>query len=95
MMSGSPDQIPQKYSERSPINFVKNIRGGLLIVQGARDPNVTPMNLKEVEKRLKEVGIHYQRLVFEDEGHGILKPKNRQILYRAILSFFNEALVAA
>lgn len=93
MMGGSPRQIPEKYRERSPANFVKNIEGRLLVVQGARDPNVTPSNVEEVEKRLKEAGIRYDKLVFEDEGHGILKPKNRRTLYRAILSFFDESLV--
>lgn len=93
MMGGSPSQVPGKYRERSPINFVENIEGRLLIVQGARDPNVTPSNVEEVQKRLNEAGIRYDKLVFEDEGHGILKPKNRRILYGAILSFFDAALV--
>jgi len=92
MMGGSPHQVPERYRERSPANFVKNIRGRLLIVQGARDPNVTPSNVEEVEKRLKEAEIRYDKLVFEDEGHGILKPKNRRTLYGAILSFFDTAL---
>ena len=34
MMGGSPEQMPQRYHERSPIHFVQQIRGKLLIVQG-------------------------------------------------------------
>ncbi len=92
MMGGSPDNIPEKYHERSPINFVENIKGNLLIVQGARDPNVTPANVEQVERKLKEAKIQYEKLVFEDEGHGILKPRNQRILYQALLRFFGVAL---
>jgi dipeptidyl aminopeptidase/acylaminoacyl peptidase len=92
MIGGTPDELPDKYFERSPINFVGNIRGKLLIIQGARDPNVTPKNLHEVETRLKENGILYETLVFEDEGHGIIKPANQVILYSKLADFFDRSL---
>ncbi len=92
MMGGSPDEIPEKYYERSPINFIQNIKGKLLIVQGLQDPNVTPENVKVVEKKLKEYGIPYEKLVFEDEGHGIFKPKNQKILYKKLAEFFDSSL---
>jgi len=63
-----------------------------LIVQGAKDPNVTPKNVEEVIKRLDKAGIKYDLLVFEDEGHGILKLKNQKVLYRKMVAFFKEAL---
>jgi dipeptidyl aminopeptidase/acylaminoacyl peptidase len=92
MIGGTPDEIPEKYSERSPIHFVKDIRGKLLIVQGARDPNVTPENVREVETRLREYDIPYEKLVFEDEGHGIIKPANQAKLYPLLADFFDRAL---
>ncbi len=92
MLGGSPYEIPEKYFERSPINFLENIKGKLLIVQGLQDPNVTPQNLRVVEERLEKHGIPFEKLEFEDEGHGILKPKNQRILYRRIADFFVVAL---
>ncbi|HID84584.1 MAG TPA: S9 family peptidase, partial [Anaerolineales bacterium] len=92
MMGGSPDEVPEKYRERSPIHFVQNIRGALLIVQGAQDPNVTPENVRAVRQRLEAHGIPYELLVFEDEGHGILKPENQRRLYPALADFFARAL---
>lgn len=92
MMGGRPDEIPAKYRERSPIHFVQHIRGALLIVQGAQDPNVTPENVRAVRQRLEAHGIPYELLVFEDEGHGILKPKNQRRLYPALADFFARAL---
>jgi len=37
-------------------------------------------------------GKPYDFLTFEDEGHGIHKPKNRRLLYRRLADCFSEAL---
>lgn len=92
MMGGSPSDIPEKYAERSPIHFVSGISAALLIVQGGRDPNVTPENVRVVRQALDRAGIAYEVLRFEDEGHGILKPENEKRLYLALLEFFRRAL---
>ena len=63
-----------------------------MIVQGARDPNVTPKNAEEMRNRLHKNGIKYDILIFEDEGHGILKVKNQKLLFEKIADFFEEAL---
>ncbi len=91
MIGGRPDEIPDKYYQRSPINFVQDIRGKLLIVQGALDPNVSPENVRQVRQRLEEHRIPYRLLVFEDEGHGIGKPANQEQLYPRLADFFEQA----
>jgi dipeptidyl aminopeptidase/acylaminoacyl peptidase len=88
MLGGRPDQVPQRYYERSPVNFVQNIKGRLLIVQGLQDPNVTPQNVKEVTAALLKHGIEYQLLAFEDEGHGISKTYNQKTLCLQLAQFF-------
>lgn len=94
MIGGTPDQAPERYRERSPINFVAGIGGRLLIVQGAQDPNVTPANVREVIARLEAHSIPYELLVFEDEGHGVIKPANQERLYTCLTTFFAAALQA-
>ena len=94
MMGGSPDQVPERYHDRSPINFVPEIKGRLLIVQGLQDPNVTPENVRTVTKALDKAGQPYEILAFEDEGHGISKPKNQKVLYLRLQQFFEEAFSA-
>jgi dipeptidyl aminopeptidase/acylaminoacyl peptidase len=91
MMGGSPDNVPDIYRERSPIEFIRNIRGELLIVQGLKDPNVTPDNVHAVSEVLHREEIPYELLTFEDEGHGIARPENLQILYPRIADFFQRA----
>jgi acetyl esterase/lipase len=92
MLGGTPEEVPERYRERSPIHAVQNIRGRLLIVQGALDPNVTPQNVREVEARLEQYAIPYDLLVFEDEGHGIYRPANQKVLYARLVEFFDSAL---
>lgn len=92
MMGGSPSEVPARYAERSPITFVARIRGRLLIIQGARDPNVTPENVRQVVLRLDAAGIPYELLQFDDEGHGIHRPANQAVLFRRLAEFFEQAL---
>jgi dipeptidyl aminopeptidase/acylaminoacyl peptidase len=91
MMGGSPAQVPERYYERSPINFVPEIKGRLLIIQGLQDPNVTPENVRTVIEALDKAGVPYDLLAFEDEGHGISKPKNQKTLYLRLGDFFERA----
>jgi dipeptidyl aminopeptidase/acylaminoacyl peptidase len=91
MLGGRPDQVPVRYHNSSPINFVQDIRGKLLIVQGALDPNVSPENVRQVRERLETYKIPYRLIVFEDEGHGIGKPANQEELYPRLANFFEQA----
>jgi dipeptidyl aminopeptidase/acylaminoacyl peptidase len=92
MMGGTPEQVPQRYHERSPINHLHEIRGKLLIVQGMQDPNVTPTNVSVVRAALDKLGVQYDVLAFEDEGHGILRTENRRVLYPRIAEFVKGAM---
>jgi dipeptidyl aminopeptidase/acylaminoacyl peptidase len=91
MMGGTPAAVPERSYERSPVNFVQNIKGRLLIVQGMQDPNVHPDNVKEVREKLDTAGVEYGVLAFDDEGHGISKPKNQKTLYIELAQFFGSA----
>jgi dipeptidyl aminopeptidase/acylaminoacyl peptidase len=91
IFGGSPDQVPEKYFNASPINFVQNIVGRLLIIQGMQDATVSPENVRLATVALQKAGIQYETLVFEDEGHGIVKPKNQRILYLELAKFFENS----
>ena len=63
-----------------------------MIVQGAQDPNVTPANVQEVVRQLEAHNVPYELLVFEDEGHGIKRPRNQATLFKRLGEFFDSAL---
>jgi len=91
MMGGSPSEVPQKYFDASPINFIHQIKGKLMIVQGMNDSVVSPINMQVVTEALDKAGIHYELVTFNDEGHGIYRPTNLRQLYPAMLEFFRRA----
>ena len=91
MMGGSPNERLERYRERSPVNYIQNIKGRLLIVQGQNDPNVTPENVKVVKSLLEKWRVDFEILEFEDEGHGISKPRNQETLFLKMMEFFEKA----
>ena len=95
MMGGKPAEQAQRYFDRSPVNHIRNIRGKLLIVHGLRDPNVSPRNTEIACAALKQAGIPFELLTFDDEGHGIWRTANRCILFERLLRLFGEAFDAA
>ncbi len=92
MMGGTPEEVPERYREGSPINYVQNIQAKVLIVQGMRDPNVTPENVRVVEEKLKSHDIYYEKLAFDNEGHGIVRKENKYSKILRIAEFFQTTL---
>jgi dipeptidyl aminopeptidase/acylaminoacyl peptidase len=95
MMGGKPAEQAERYFERSPIHHFSNIRGRLLIVHGLRDPNVSPRNTEMACEELSRLGIPFDLLTFDDEGHGIWRTANRRVLLERLLRLFGEAFDAA
>ena len=95
MMGGKPAEQAQRYFDRSPVNHIRNIRGKLLIVHGLRDPNVSPRNTEIACAALKQAGIPFELLTFDDEGHGVWRAANRRMLFERLLRLFGDAFDAA
>lgn len=95
MMGGKPAEKAQRYFDRSPLNHIRNIRGKLLIVHGLRDPNVSPRNTEIACAALKQAGIPFELLTFDDEGHGVWRTANRRMLFERLLRLFGDAFDAA
>ncbi|MFN8424436.1 MAG: prolyl oligopeptidase family serine peptidase [Anaerolineae bacterium] len=78
--------------ERSPKTHLDGIACPLLVIQGANDPRVVAAESEDVVARLKADGKDVRFLLFEDEGHDVLKYGNRVRCYEAIAGFFAETL---
>lgn len=63
--------------ERSPLNYVENIRVPMLIVQGANDPRVVQAESDQMVQALRDNGNEVYYLVYENEGHGFAIEANR------------------
>jgi dipeptidyl aminopeptidase/acylaminoacyl peptidase len=94
LILGDPEQDRDFIVERSPKTYIGNIECPLLVIQGQNDPRVVEQESRDVVDELRRRGKDVEYLVFEDEGHDVLKLKNRVRCYDAITTFFSERLNA-
>jgi pimeloyl-ACP methyl ester carboxylesterase len=80
--------------ERSPRTHIANLSCPLLVVQGQNDPRLVEQESRDLVEGLRERGRDVDYLLFDDEGHDVLKLKNRVRCYDAIVAFFTEHLGA-
>ena len=57
--------------------------------QAANAPRVLQVESDEIVEAAKANGVPVEYIVFEDEGHGFAKKKNRIAGYRAIREFLD------
>jgi dipeptidyl aminopeptidase/acylaminoacyl peptidase len=78
--------------ERSPINYVDNIKCPIFIIQGKNDPRVTQSESDQIVERLRSQNKEVEYLVLEDEGHGFSKVSNQIMVWEKICSYLNKHL---
>lgn len=73
---GDPNKDSELWDERSPVNYVENIKNPLLLVHGVNDPRCDVSESRNVVERLKKLGKKegkdgdFEYVEFQDEGHG-------------------------
>ncbi len=78
--------------ERSPKTYLENLACPMLVIQGRNDPRVVAQESEQLVADLKDKGKDMQLILFEDEGHDVLKYANRAKCYTAIADFFARYL---
>ena len=89
---GDPEKDADFIVERSPKTHIEDISCPLLVIQGQNDPRVVERESRDVVEQLRSLGRDVDYLVFEDEGHDVLKLGNRVRCYDTIVGFFSEHL---
>ncbi|WP_298326812.1 S9 family peptidase [Haloactinopolyspora sp.] len=89
---GNPDTEADMLWERSPLSKADQIRIPVLVAQGKNDPRVKVAEAEQIVNALKDKGLDHEYLLFEDEGHGLAKPENRERFYAAAEAFLAEHL---
>ena len=64
----------------------------LLVIQGKNDSRIIERESRDVVEQLQAAGKQADYLVFEDEGHDVLKYANRVTCYTTIAGFFKTYL---
>ena len=78
----------------APINHVDKIQAPLMVIHGANDPRVPLGEAEQLVAALRWPDVPVELLVFDDEGHGVIRLKNKQIAYTAIIDFLAKHLPA-
>ena len=89
---GHPEKDKDFLIERSPSTHLGNITAPLLVIQGKNDPRVVEQESRDVVEMLKAKGKEVEYLMFENEGHDVLKFENRVTCYETITEFFKKTL---
>jgi pimeloyl-ACP methyl ester carboxylesterase len=89
---GDPETDADFLRERSPRTYVDAIACPLLVIQGRNDPRVVEAESHDLVEELRGAGKEVEYLVFEDEGHDVLKLGNRVRCYETITRFLRDRL---
>ena len=68
LFGGSPQAVPERYLERSPITYAEQVRAPILAIGGQSDPRTPASQIERYEARLRELGKSIEVVWFE-EGH--------------------------
>ena len=89
---GDPVKDREFLKEISPVHRANRIKAPLLVVHGVNDPRVPKSETDQIVEALKRQGVAVKYILFDDEGHGIVKLKNRLTAYGVIIEFLDDHL---
>lgn len=87
---GSLEKDREFLESISPLGKAKNIKAPLMIIHGRNDPRVPVSEAEQMYKAIIDNGGISELHIYEDEGHGIAKQKNRYDLYPKIVKFLDK-----
>jgi dipeptidyl aminopeptidase/acylaminoacyl peptidase len=76
LFGGSPDEVPDRYADSSPITYVETVRAPLLVLAGENDPRCPIRQIDNYLARLTERAVPHEVYRF-DAGHGSMVDDER------------------
>src|SRR5271163_420570 len=76
-----------RYEDRSPINFVDQIKAPLYLLAGGNDPRCPKEEAQQVVDAIKKRKGVVEYKVYEKEGHGFAKVENQIDAYKRVEDF--------
>ena len=84
---GDPVKNKALFEDRSPINFIGNIKAPLLLLAGANDPRCPHSEAQQVADAIKKRGGVVEYKMYENEGHGFARVENQIDAYKRVSDF--------
>lgn len=92
---GDPVKNKALYEDRSPINFVDQIKAPLLLLAGGHDPRCPHEETQQVVDAIKKRGGTVEAKVYENEGHGFARVENQIDAFKRVGDFLLAHVVPA
>ncbi len=70
LAGGTPEQVPDVYRDRSPINRARDISSPLYVLQGDEDMIVPKAQAEAIVDAVRANGVRCDYSLFAGEGHG-------------------------
>lgn len=86
LFGGSPDEVPGRYRESSPITYVDDVKAPVLVLAGENDPRCPIRQIDNYLARLTELAKPHEVYRY-DAGHGSLVVEERIRQIAAEISF--------
>ena len=83
------------YEDRSPINFIDQIKAPLLLLAGGHDPRCPKSETQQVVDAIKKRGGTVEYKIYENEGHGFARVENQIDAYQRVADFLLAHVVPA
>jgi len=84
---GDPVKNKALYEDRSPINFVAQIKAPLYLLAGGNDPRCPKEEAQQVVDAIRKRGGVVEYKVYENEGHGFARVENQIDAYKRVADF--------
>ena len=92
---GDPVKNKALYEERSPINFIDQIKTPLLLLAGGHDPRCPKSETQQVVDAIKKRGGTVDYKIYDNEGHGFARVENQIDAYKRVADFLLAHVVPA
>lgn len=87
---GSLEHDREFLRDISPLTHIDKIAAPLMVIHGRNDPRVPVSEAEQVVEACRANGLPVECIIYEDEGHGLAKRKNRLDAAPRVLDFLVE-----
>jgi len=92
---GDPLKDKARLEDRSPINFIDQIKAPLLLLAGGHDPRCPKSETLQVVDAIKKSGGKVDYKIYDNEGHGFARVENQIDAYKRVADFLLAHVVPA